>query len=172
MVGWHHRLNEHEFEQAPGVGNGQGSLVCCSPWGHKESDTVECLNWTKLNWFLPGEFHGQRSHSPWHCRVGQDWATSTFTSLLNLNLAKGLTFFCLLYLQIYIFRILCTFFVYVYCMFDNINFTKAISQLSSVNQSCLTLWDPMDCSTPGLPVHHQLPEFTHPSNMLLEICGG
>ena len=39
MVGWHHWLNGHEFEQAPGVGNGQGSLACCSPWGHKESDT-------------------------------------------------------------------------------------------------------------------------------------
>ena len=37
MVGWHHRLNGHEFQQAPGVGDGQGSLVCCSPWGHKES---------------------------------------------------------------------------------------------------------------------------------------
>ena len=35
MVGWHHRLNGHEFEQAPGVGDGQGSLACCSPWGHK-----------------------------------------------------------------------------------------------------------------------------------------
>ena len=40
MVGWHHGLNGHEFEQAPGVGDGQGSLVCCSPWGHKESDTT------------------------------------------------------------------------------------------------------------------------------------
>ena len=38
MVGWHHRLNVHKFEQAPGVGYGQGSLACCSPWGHKESD--------------------------------------------------------------------------------------------------------------------------------------
>ena len=38
MVGWHHRLNGHEFEQALGVGDGQGSPVCCSPWGHKESD--------------------------------------------------------------------------------------------------------------------------------------
>ena len=41
MVGWHHRLNGHEFEQAPGVGDGQGSLACCSPRGHKESDTTE-----------------------------------------------------------------------------------------------------------------------------------
>ena len=45
MVGWHHRLKGHEFEQAPGAGDGQGSLVCCSPWGHKESDTTEQLNW-------------------------------------------------------------------------------------------------------------------------------
>ena len=44
MVGWHHRLNEHEFEQALGVGDGQGSLVCCGPWGHKELDTTEQLN--------------------------------------------------------------------------------------------------------------------------------
>ena len=44
MVGWHHQLNEHEFEQTPGDGEGQGGLVCCSPWGHKESDTAEQLN--------------------------------------------------------------------------------------------------------------------------------
>ena len=46
MVGWHHRLNGHEFKQALGVGDGQGSLACCSPWGHKESDTTE----QQLNW--------------------------------------------------------------------------------------------------------------------------
>ena len=46
MVGWHHRLDGHEFEQPLGVGNGQGDLACCSPWGHKESDTIEWLNWT------------------------------------------------------------------------------------------------------------------------------
>ena len=44
MVGWHHRLNRHESEQAPGVGDGQGSLVCYSPLGCKESDTTEQLN--------------------------------------------------------------------------------------------------------------------------------
>ena len=48
MVGWHHQLNGHNFEQALGVGNGQGSLACCSPWGRKESDTMERLNWTEL----------------------------------------------------------------------------------------------------------------------------
>ena len=46
MVGWHHWLNGHEFEQALGVGEGQGSLVCCSPWGLKESDMTEWLNRT------------------------------------------------------------------------------------------------------------------------------
>ena len=44
LVGWHHRLTGHEFEQAPGAGDGQGGLACCSPWGHKESDTTEQLN--------------------------------------------------------------------------------------------------------------------------------
>ena len=44
MVGWHHRLNGHESEQALGVAGGQGSPVCCSPWGHKESDIAEVLN--------------------------------------------------------------------------------------------------------------------------------
>jgi len=43
-VGWHHRLNGHEFEQAPGDGEGQGSLACRSPWGYKESDITERLN--------------------------------------------------------------------------------------------------------------------------------
>ena len=46
MVGWHHRLDGHEFDQALGVGDGQGRLACCSPWGCKESDMTERLNWT------------------------------------------------------------------------------------------------------------------------------
>jgi len=41
MVGWHHQLDGREFEEAPGVCDGQGSLACCSPWGHRESDTTE-----------------------------------------------------------------------------------------------------------------------------------
>ena len=45
IVGWHHQLDGHEFEQIPGVGDGRGSLACCSPWGCKESDTTEWLNW-------------------------------------------------------------------------------------------------------------------------------
>ena len=52
MVGWHHRLNGHGFEQAPEDGEGQGSLVCCSPWGLKESDTPERLNNSGLKVFV------------------------------------------------------------------------------------------------------------------------
>ena len=44
MVGWHHQLNGHEFGWAPGVGVGQGGLVCCNSWGHEESDVTERLN--------------------------------------------------------------------------------------------------------------------------------
>ena len=47
MVAWHHWLNRHEFEQAPGADDGQGSLACCNPWDCKELDMTERLNWTE-----------------------------------------------------------------------------------------------------------------------------
>ena len=50
MAGWHHPLNGRYFEWTPGVGDGQGGLVCCDSWGRKESETTEWLNWTELNW--------------------------------------------------------------------------------------------------------------------------
>ena len=49
MAGWHHRLNGHESEWTPGVGDGQRGLACCDSWGCKESDTTEWLNWTELS---------------------------------------------------------------------------------------------------------------------------
>ena len=49
MVGWHHQLNGDEFEQTPGVGDGQGGLACCNSCGRKELDTTEQLNCTELN---------------------------------------------------------------------------------------------------------------------------
>ena len=51
MVAWHHWLNGHGFGWTPGVGDGQGGLVCCGSLGCKESDMTEQLNWTELNWF-------------------------------------------------------------------------------------------------------------------------
>jgi len=60
MTGWHHRLNGHEFEQASGVGDGQGGLVCCSPWGHKESDTTEQLSWLIESQHVEDCFQGSK----------------------------------------------------------------------------------------------------------------
>ena len=79
VVGWHHWLDEHESEQALGVGDGQGSLACCSPWGHKESDTTERLNWTAKVQFHIGV---QRSleEGAVLCFVAVRWACHTSTS--------------------------------------------------------------------------------------------
>ena len=52
MVGWHHQLDGHRFGWTPGVGEGQGGLVCCSSWGCKESDTTEWVNWTELTAYV------------------------------------------------------------------------------------------------------------------------
>ena len=52
IVGWYHQLDRHEFEQAPGVGDGQRSLEGCSPWGHKESDTTEHAPMVELNMLI------------------------------------------------------------------------------------------------------------------------
>ena len=68
MAGWHHRLNGHEFEWTPGLGNGQRGLACCDSWGRKESDTTDRLNWTELNWKhkgLPYILENQ-GVSPWN----------------------------------------------------------------------------------------------------------
>ena len=73
MVRWHHQLNGQEFEQTPGVGGGQGSLACCSPWGHKELDTTEWLNWTDSGTVT---FLIERHLSQWH--------------LLSIVLLKGI----------------------------------------------------------------------------------
>ena len=65
MVGWHHQLHGHEFNRAPGAGEGQGSLVCCSPWGCKEPDTTEWLNWTELiTCLIPGRAVGRQTSLP------------------------------------------------------------------------------------------------------------
>ena len=67
MVGWYHQLNGHEFEQALGDGDGQGGLVCCSPWGCKELHTTERLNW-------PTELRLVRTFWQWcrQCALGSD----------------------------------------------------------------------------------------------------
>ena len=71
MVGWHHRLNGHGFGWTPEVGDGQGGLACSSSWGHKESDTIEQLNWTELS-IAFGKYlqnHLSWNHKIWNCRL-------------------------------------------------------------------------------------------------------
>ena len=62
MVGWHHQLDGHEFEQALGVDDGQGSLACCSPWGRKESDMTERLTWMLYTTLLMTTIHSYNCH--------------------------------------------------------------------------------------------------------------
>ena len=106
MVGWHHWFNGHEFEQAPGIGDGQGGLACYSPWARKDSDTTEQLNWTgkkkkkkgfgaincislyefpekamaphssTFAWKIPQTEEPGGLQSMGSWRVGHDWATS------------------------------------------------------------------------------------------------
>ena len=98
MVGWHHWLNGHEFEQSLGVGDGQGSLVCCSQWGHKESDTTKWLNWIELNleegmvthcsilaWKIPWTDELCRLQSIGLQRVGHNWSELVFTHAVYLQ---------------------------------------------------------------------------------------
>ena len=70
MVGWHHWLSGHEFEQVPGDGDGQGSLACCSPWGCKKSDMTERMNWTKhFLVALPQLTNSRSPNHPFFCLV-------------------------------------------------------------------------------------------------------
>ena len=71
MVGWPHQLNGHEFKQTLGDGEGQGSLECCSPWGHKESDTAEQISHKQVipPTYLPGHIWnmaGQKTRAATH----------------------------------------------------------------------------------------------------------
>ena len=85
MVRWHHRLSAHEYEQAPGVGDGQGGLACCSPWSGQESDTTEQLKWLTV-WTLnllpitalsteeiPKKKARSLSSKSWECRSDKRW---------------------------------------------------------------------------------------------------
>ena len=81
MAGWHHWLDELEFEWTPGVGDGQGGLVCCNSWGRKESDTTERLNWTEV-FVSPGSVFRSRIaelcckwffNLIWNCQSFPEW---------------------------------------------------------------------------------------------------
>ena len=89
MVGWHHWLNGHESEQAPRVGDGQGSLACWSPWGHKESDMTE-LNWTEPLGYLSSSYCPDvralfTLWTGWKCDGNVVFSVSSYTLLPRNN---------------------------------------------------------------------------------------
>ena len=135
MVAWHHWLNGHEFEQTPGDSEGQGSLACCSPWGHKESDTTEQLNNNNLKQFkfCPKLYLrlllllSRLSHVRL-CATPETAAHQAPRPCDSPGKNRGVG--CHFLLQ---------------CM--------KVKSESEVAQSCQTLGDPMDCSLPGSSVH-------------------
>ena len=135
MVGWHHGLNGHEFEQALGEGERQGSLACCSPWGHKESDMTERLPFHFSLWFSSP--HMVQTHP--HMSTGKTIALTrrTFVGKVMPLLFNMLS------------RLVIAFFPrsrhLLICVVDQ--------------WLCPTLCDPMDCSMPGFPVLHHILEF-------------
>ena len=88
MVGWHHWLSGHEFEQAWGVGDEQGSLACCWPWGLKELNMTEQLNWTELK--LTGQRIGVSASASVLLMNIQDWFPLGWTGWISLQ-SKGLS---------------------------------------------------------------------------------
>ena len=86
MVWWHHQLNGHEFEQTPGVADGQGSLTWCSPWGRKEWDMTEWLNWTEPIIYI-------HTHKHIHPRISQWWWWFLFPFYSFWKSIKVLIFF-------------------------------------------------------------------------------
>ena len=173
MAGWHHWLDGRESEWTPGVGDGQGGLACCNSRSRKESDMTERLIWSDLN-VLVAKLNLQRTL---HClgkvmplghlqqveegkipkegRLGHfcilktfkgTWEFKNFEPInpdVSIQFGRA-TFF--LHLGLYI------------SVMDLPNYWGF--QFSSVTQLCPTLCDPMNHRTPGLPVHHQLLEFT------------
>ena len=91
IIGWHHQLSGQEFEQALGVGDGQGSLVCCSPWGWKELSTTEWLNWKKKKTCLLNGLT-KESVSPFYAYMitmvinSVIWSTNFFNALWDKQL--------------------------------------------------------------------------------------
>ena len=131
MVQWHHQLSGHEFEQAPGVGDGQGGLWCCSPWGPKELDTTEWLNW--LTPFTNEELE------TW-------WLSVTHLSSKNLEGGDGIK----PSVGIWTPRLM------IYLLHQGSIWSAQESWpgiQAKLLQSCLTFYDPTDCRPPGSSVH-------------------
>ena len=128
MVGWHHQLNGHEFEQTPGDGEGQESLACCSLWSHKELDMTERLNNKKISavslsiLLLMG---------PCVC-----FHILTIINNATVNIEEHISFE-----------------ISVFILINPELLDYMVVAVVLVFQSCLTLCDPLDCGPPGFSVH-------------------
>ena len=102
MIGWHHRFNGHEFEQAPGVADGQGSLECCRPWGCKELDMTERLNWTVSNFLQPMDYSppGSPIHGVSQASI-LEWVAISFSRTSSWHRDWFLTVWATRYLPLY-----------------------------------------------------------------------
>ena len=119
MVGWHHWLNGHEFEQASGVGDGQGGLMCCSPWGRKESGRTERLHWTDSvcskimgavptrHFYRQGTALKEHSHFSWQSQRGRSCHCCSIVFFSAVSLGNRFSFwksFNLILLNFIIFK--------------------------------------------------------------------
>ena len=90
MVGWHHWLDEREFEWTLGVGDGQGGLACCDSWGRKESDTTEWLNWTEHQELFRLSVFSSPFQVPTPMEgIGKNTSIYIFSDLLTLHVTKS-----------------------------------------------------------------------------------
>ena len=135
MAGWHHWLDGHESEWTPGVGDGQGGLVCCDSWGRKESDTTERLNWTET-----------KSNCNYYT-----WISVFITAFESLCFVSVLFVVGVVFLQWNL--LICTSeakdcVIILYPTSSRVS----IIWLVLVRQLCPTVGDPIDCSSPGSSV--------------------
>ena len=137
MAGWHHWLNGRESEWTPGVGDGQGGLVGCHLWGRKESDTTERL-YFHFSLSCIGEGNGDPLH--WSClenpREGGAWWAAVYGVAQSQTRLSDWTE------------------LKVHPWSTEPEWFLLIVVVQSLSQSCSTLYDATDCSTPGFPVLH------------------
>ena len=169
MVGWHHWLDGHEFEQAPEVDDGQGSLVCCSPRGCKELNMTEQLNWFDTTWrysttskgLLPvGNWMGEVRGFNYICDAL--FKNSSDANMENVNNCWFLEVFSIKHMvRRFDFSSSLDMFSFpsgMFVMSKKESDEMVIGVCCLVTKSCPTLCDPMDCSIPGFPVLHYLLE--------------
>ena len=169
MVGWHHWLDGHEFEQAPEVDDGQGSLACCSPRGCKELNMTDQLNWFDTTWrysttskgLLPvGNWMGEVRGFNYICDAL--FKNSSDANMENVNNCWFLEVFSIKHMvRRFDFSSSLDMFSFpsgMFVMSEKESDEMIIGVCCLVTKSCPTLCDSMDCSIPGFPVLHYLLE--------------